>query len=139
MTPQVPTIKSICEKFHVSEEQFGKATWCSIDGGQGFYIVECDISPVEFHVYFNRDRGKLTCTCPVGQQRYDCWHERASLASEEHYKATEHARRLAEQAEAEATPEYQFEQALHECEQAIQAFDRATAEFNAIMRAAGIF
>lgn len=44
------------------------------------------------------------------------------------YKAEQHALRLREQAEIEATQEYRFEQAIVEFHRAMEAFDQATAE-----------
>jgi uncharacterized membrane protein YqiK len=121
------TIATICQKHNITPEQFDRATHCTTNG-QHFYIVESQSEPgAEYHVKFNRQYGKLTCTCKAGQQAMSCWHMRAAMASEEHYKATETARRQAEQAEIEAQEYYRFEMAMHELESALDALDAIAA------------
>lgn len=48
----------------------------------------------------------------------------AALAAHEYYKATEQARRQAEQATVEASAEFQIEVALHDLETSLTAIDR---------------
>src|SRR5690348_11424942 len=117
MTQVLTTIAAICSKHHITPEQFDKATYCATNG-QGFYIVESASEPKEYHVKYNAQYKALSCTCKAGEQGVPCWHKRAALANQEHYKATEQARRQQEQAEIEATKQYAFEQA-------IQAFHEA--------------
>ncbi len=128
MTLILITITTLCEKYHLTPEQFDKATHCESNGVH-FYIVESQTTPgTEYHVKFNRQYGKLTCTCKAGQQAISCWHMRAALAAEEHYKATEQARRQQEQVEIEATKLYEFEQAFRDLEDALDALDRIAQE-----------
>jgi hypothetical protein len=118
------TISAIAAQFNAVESQMDKCTHCTDGQGQHYYIVESQSEAgVEYHVKYNRQFGKLTCTCKAGQQGTTCWHKRASLASEAAFRATRLARRQAEQAEIEATPQYRAErfeiarlemEALHE-------------------------
>ena len=136
MTLILITITTLCEKYHITPEQFDKATHCESNGVH-FYIVESQTTPgTEYHVKYNREYNALSCTCLASDNGNGCWHRRAALASEEHYKATEQARRLQEQAEVESTPEYQFEQAIQEFHQAMSKFEQYTAEFNQIIEEA---
>src|SRR5947207_16019088 len=102
MTQVLITVAAICSKHRISQEQFDKATYC-ITNGQGYYVVESQSEAgKEYHVKYNHQFGKLTCTCKAGQNGVPCWHERAALANQEHYKAEQQARRQREQAEIEA-------------------------------------
>ena len=132
------TVAAICSKYRISQEQFDKATYC-ITNGQGYYVVESQSEAgKEYQVRYNRQYNALSCTCKAGEHGTPCWHKRAALANQEHYKATQAARRQSEQAEVESTQAYQFEQAIHDFEVAMSDFDQYTAEFNQIMQAAGI-
>lgn len=136
MSTTVPTISEICSKYNITEVQFSKATHCTANDDEHYYIVESQTTDAEYQVKFNRHYGKLTCTCPAGQQAISCWHMRAALAAEEHHKAEQVARNKAEQAEIEATEDYQFEQCMIEFERSLEKFDQYTDEFLEIMRKA---
>jgi molecular chaperone GrpE (heat shock protein) len=97
--------------------------------GQHFYIVESQTEAgKESRVEYNRQYKALSCTCKAGENGVPCWHKRAAMAAEEHYKATQRVQRANEQAEVEVTKEYQFEQLLRELEDTLDALDALAAE-----------
>ena len=112
-------------KYNITPEQFDKATYCE-SNGKGFYIVESQSEAgKEFHVKYN----VLSCTCKAGKNGVPCWHKRAALVAEEHYKVQVRCQeRLDEQARIEATEEYQFEMLLHELETTLDELDRIAEE-----------
>jgi hypothetical protein len=112
----IVTIASICAKYRIDEAQFSKATHCTSNGTNHYYIVESASEPgLEYHVRYSKKYNALSCTCKASDNGNGCWHRRASLASEEHFKAMQRARRLNEQAEVEASPQYQAEQFERAC------------------------
>ncbi len=112
----IVSIASICAKYRIDEAQFSKATHCTSNGTNHYYIVESASEPCEYHVKYNSQYNALSCTCKASDNGSGCWHRRASLASEEHYRATQRARRLNEQAEVERTAAFQLEVKMHELE-----------------------
>ncbi len=118
----VATIASICAKYHITEEQFSKATYCT-SNGKGFYLVESASTPgQEYRIEWNDEYQCLQCkphngeACKASVNGLGCWHKRAALANQEHYKATETARRQREQVEVERSQAYRLERAMHELE-----------------------
>jgi hypothetical protein len=126
----VAAIASICEKYNISEEQFSLATKVIANGRKAFYIVESLSTPgQEYCVEWNDKHRCLQCkphnseACKASANGLQCWHKRAALAVEEYEQAKVRARRQQEQAEVEATKEYQFEQLLRELEDTLSALD----------------
>ena len=127
----IATITSIAAKYNITPEQFSKAMRIiDCNRNKVFYQVESQSDPTidPYHVEFNDQFHCLTCTCKAGQQGIPCWHKRAALAAEEHYKQAQRRERLQEQAEVEATKLYQFEQLFRELEDALAALDRIAEE-----------
>lgn len=125
------TIASIAAKYHITLEQFSKAMRIiDCNRNKVFYQVESQTYPTidAYHVEFNDQFHCLTCTCKAGQQGIPCWHKRAALAAEEHYKQAQHRERLNEQARIEATKEYQMEQLFRDLEDALDALDAIAEE-----------
>src|SRR6266571_9170188 len=121
MTLIIATIASICSKYNITPEQFDRATKVIANGRKAFYIVESLSTPgQEYKVEWNDEYKCLQCkphngeACPASANGLQCWHKRSALANQEHYKATEQARRQQEQATVEAKQEYQFEQCMVE-------------------------
>ena len=119
-------IKEVCEKHDITPQMFDKATPITWNGSSHEYIVESLFQPdVEYRVTYNPRFGVLLCTC---KQVTGCWHTRAALAAEEHYEASRLAKRQAEQAEIEATPEYQLDQLFLELDEVFQKIDEIVKE-----------
>jgi len=128
------TITTICQKYNITPEQFDKATHRT-SNGEHFYIVESQSQPgVEYKVTWNAEHQCLQClphtgpACKASENGVPCWHKRAALAVEEHYKAQVRRERANEQARIEATEEYQFEQAMRDLEDALDALDAMAEE-----------
>jgi hypothetical protein len=127
----IATIATISAKYNITLEQFDKATRIiDCNRNKVFYLVESQTDPTidPYHVEFNDQFRCLTCTCKAGQQGIPCWHKRAALAAEEHYKRAQRRERLNEQARIEATKEYQLEQLFRDLEDALDALDRIAEE-----------
>ncbi len=140
MTQVLITIAALCSKHNITEEQFSNATKVIANGRKAFYIVESLSAPgQEYRVEWNDEYHCLQClphngeACKASANGLQCWHKRAALAVEEHEQAKVRARRKLEQAEIEATPQYQAEQlqqAMYELEalhEELLASQRATA------------
>src|SRR5256885_883943 len=97
----IVTIAALCSKYRISQEQFSKATYVVENGKTGYYVVESQTTDAEYHVRYNAEYNVLSCTCKAGEHGVPCWHKRAALANQEHYKAEQTARRQQEQAEIE--------------------------------------
>ena len=92
----IATIASLAAKYHITLEQYGKATRIiDCNRNKVFYQVESQSDPTidPYHVEYNDHFHCLTCTCKAGQQGIPCWHKRAALAAEEHYKQVQHHER----------------------------------------------
>jgi hypothetical protein len=123
------TINEICAKHNITPEQFSKATHCTADGNEHYYIVESQSEAgVEYQVRYNRQYKALSCTCKAGENGVPCWHKRAALAAEEHYKTERLQERINEQECFEATKEYQIEQVIRDLEDALDALDAIAQE-----------
>ena len=112
-------------------EQFSKATKVIANGRKAFYIVESlSVPGQEYRVEWNDEHHCLQClphtgeACPASKNGLQCWHKRAALAAEEHYRQEQAERRQSEQAEAESDPMYEIEQAFRDLEDSLDAVDR---------------
>ncbi len=131
----IVSIVTLCKKHHISREQFDLCTKVIANGVKAFYLVESASVPGQcYRVEWNDEHHCLQClphngeACKASANGVPCWHKRAALANEEYFKAEQAARRKAEQAEIEATPEYQLEQAFRELEEALDKLDEIAAE-----------
>jgi hypothetical protein len=121
---------TVTTKYNVTIEQIDRASKI-IDGRDNsvYFQVDSQTTPgTSYNVRFNRQFGKLTCTCPAGEKGINCWHKRAALAANELEKATANLRRKTEQAAVEATEEYQLEQLFRNLEESLEALDRIAEE-----------
>ena len=137
ITIAIVTIAAICSKYNISEEQFSKATKVIANGRKAFYIVESLSTPgQEYRVEWNTEHHCLQCkphngeACKASANGRQCWHKRASLAVEEYERAKVRAQRQQEQAEVEATEDYQFEQAVATLTDAMEGLERIAREMD---------
>jgi hypothetical protein len=139
----IVTIATICAKYNIAPEQFDKAMRIiDCNRNKVFYQVESQSDPTiePYHVEWNDQFHCFSCNCKAGQEGIPCWHKRAALAAEEHYKQQVRRERQVEQAAVEATEEYQLDQLFHELETALNALDKIAEESDErdALRAAGL-
>jgi hypothetical protein len=97
------------------------------------YMNRCHI-PVpgqEYKIIWNHEHRCMQClpfndgpVCKASESGKGCWHRRAALAVLELEKAEALRERQREQAQVEATPQYQLDQLFRELEDALEALDR---------------
>src|SRR6266568_3379348 len=121
------TPSTLCEKYHLTIEQLSAGTHVVLNGTQHCVIVESASVPgQEYKIIWNSEYKVLQCTahngeaCKASANGKQCYHKRVALAVIE----LEKAQSIREQAEIEATPEYQFEQLFRDLEDALNALDR---------------
>ncbi len=127
------TPSTICEKYNLTIEQLSAGTHIVLNGTQHCVIVESSSVPgQEYKIIWNSLYKVLQCTvhngvpCKASANGKQCYHKRVALAVIE----LEKAQSIREQAEIEATPEYQFEQLFRDLEDALNALDRIAEEAN---------